>query len=70
MESTSLLNICVFALLMVFFILTVLFLLMRLVIFLFPSKKAHIDAAAMAALTAAVHSIFPGTKITKVEEEK
>jgi hypothetical protein len=55
---------------MVFFILTVLFLLMRLVIFLFPAKKAQIDAAAMAALTAAVHNIFPGTKITKVEEEK
>ncbi len=70
METTSLLNICVFALLMVFFILTVLFLLMRLVIFLFPAKKAQIDAAAMAALTAAVQSIFPGTKITKVEEEK
>ena len=43
---------------------------MRLVIFLFPAKKAQIDAAAMAALTAAVHNIFPGMKINKVEEEK
>lgn len=70
MESTSLFNISLLAFAMVFLILAVLSLLMRLVIVVFPEKKTRIDAAAMAALTAALNKIFPGMKITKVEEEK
>ncbi|MFO7865735.1 MAG: hypothetical protein R6V02_02835 [Candidatus Aminicenantes bacterium] len=70
MESTSLLNISLLAFAMVFLILAVLSLLMRLVIVVFPEKKTRIDAATMAALTAALNNIFPGMKITEVEEEK
>ena len=55
---------------MVFLILAVLSLVMRLIIFIFPEKKAQMDTATVAALTAAVQYVYPGTKITKVEEEK
>lgn len=70
MEPTSLLFISIVAFLMVFLILAVLSLVMRLIIFIFPEKKSHVDTATLAALTSAVQRIFPGTKITKVEEEK
>ncbi len=70
MESISLFNISLLAFAMVFLILGLLSLLMRLVIVVFPEKKTRIDAATMAALTAALNKIFPGMKITKVEEEK
>ena len=70
MEPTSLVFISIVAFLMVFLILAVLSLVMRLIIFIFPEKKSQIEPATLAALTSAVQSIFPGTKITKVEEEK
>ena len=55
---------------MVFLILAVLSLVMMLIIFIFPEKEPQTDAATLAALTVAVQCIFPGTKISKVEEEK
>ncbi len=70
MEPTSLVFISIIAFFMVFLILAVLALVMRLIISIFPEKKVQIDSATMAALTAAVQSIFPGTKITRVKEEK
>jgi len=70
MESTGLLQICVIAFLMVFTILAVLAGVMRLIIVIFPEKAAATDAAVIAALTAAVQTVFPGTKVTKIEERK
>ena len=70
MEPTSLVLITITAFFMVFLILAVLSLVMMLIIFIFPEKEPQTDAATLAALTAAVQCIFPGTKISKVEEEK
>ena len=69
MESNELLLICGVAFLMVFIILALLALSMRIIILVFPEKKAKIDAAMIAAVTAAVQTIMPGTKVTKAEEE-
>ena len=70
MESTELLFVCGAAFLWVFAILVVLALLMRLIIIFFPEKKSRTDSAVIAAVTAALHSVFPGTKIMKIEEKK
>ena len=70
MLNNDLLLICGVAFLMVFIILTLLALSMRIIILVFPEKSAKIEAAMIAAVTAAVQTIMPGTKVTKVEEEK
>lgn len=69
MESTDLVLICGVSFLMVFLILILLALVMRLIIVLFPEKKVETDAAIVAALTATMQSVFPGTNITKIEEK-
>lgn len=69
MESTDLFLICGVSFLMVFLILILLALCMRLIIFLFPEKKAKTDAAIVAALTATMQNLFPGTNVTKIEEK-
>jgi hypothetical protein len=70
MESTGLLQICAIAFLMVFAILTILALVMRLIIVIFPEKAVATDAAMIAAVTAAVQTVLPGTKVTTIEERK
>ena len=70
MGSIELLHICGIAFLMVFVILAVLAAVMRLIIVIFPEKLAGTDAATIAAVSAAVQSVFPGTKVTKIEEQK
>jgi len=70
MASAELLLICGVAFLMVFIILALLALSMRIIILLFPAKKAQVEAAMVAALTTAVQTAIPGTKVTKIEEER
>ncbi len=70
MQSTELVVICSVAFLMVFVILALLALLMKLIILIFPEKKAVSDAAMIAAIATAVQTVFPGTKLTNVEERK
>ena len=70
MQSTDLVVICSVAFLMVFVILAILALLMKLIILIFPEKKAVTDAAVIAAITAAVQTVYPGRKLTKIEERK
>lgn len=69
MLTNDLLLICGVAFLMVFIILALLALSMRIIILVFPEKKVKIEAAMIAAVTAAVQTIMPGTKVTKLEEE-
>lgn len=69
MGSNDLLAICGIAFLFVFVILAVLAFSMRLIILIFPEKKFGVDAAVVASLAAAVQKVFPGTKITKIEEK-
>jgi hypothetical protein len=70
MQSVELVVICGVAFLMVFVILVLLAAIMRLIILIFPEKAAVSDTAMIAAISAAVQTVFPGTKITKVEERK
>ena len=70
MVSNELFLICCVAFLMVFAILAFLALVMRLIILAFPEKAAETNGAMIAALTSTLQTIFPQTKITKIEEEK
>lgn len=70
MPSQNLLIISGIAFLFVFIILAVLAVIMRLIIIIFPEKQSTTDSAVLAAVTGAVMSFFPGTKILKVEEQK
>jgi len=70
MQSAELAFICAVAFIMVFMILALLALTMRFIMFLFPEKKVKTDAAVIAAVAAAVQTVLPGTKITKLEENK
>lgn len=73
MESLGLLYGCLSALLAVFVLLTVLAIIMRALIAVFPEtleKLAQSDSATLAAVTTAVSTAYPGMKVTKVEEEK
>jgi TRAP-type C4-dicarboxylate transport system permease small subunit len=73
MESSQLLFACLSALLAVFVLLTILAIAMRILIAVFPEtleKLAESDSALLAAVTTAVTTMYPGMKVTKVEEEK
>ena len=70
MSSNELLIICGIAFLSVFMILSVLAFSMRLIILIFPEKKTGVDAAVVAVIASTVNRVFPGTKITKIEEKK
>ncbi len=70
METTELYVICGIAFLVVFLILALLAFLMRIIMLIFPTKIAGFDAAMIAAVAATVQTIFPGTKITDIEEKK
>ena len=68
MVSLEFLFICGAAFLWVFAILIALALVMRLIIIIFPEKKIGVEAEVVAALAAALQSVFPGTRITRLEE--
>lgn len=70
METNELYVICGIAFLVVFIILAFLAFLMRIIMLIFPEKVAEIDSALIAAVAATVQTVFPGTKITKLEERK
>jgi len=68
--ETDLFIICGIAFLVVFIILAFLAFLMRITILIFPQKAAKMDSTIVAAIATTVYSIFPGTKISKLEEKK
>jgi hypothetical protein len=70
MDSNQLLFVCLSSLLAVFVLLTILAVTMRILVAVFPEKLAKSDAALLAAVTTAVASIYPGMRVTRVEEEK
>jgi len=70
MEQTNLLTICLSAFAAVFVLLTFLSALMRLIIMIFPQKISDTDTAVLAAAITTVSSIYPGTRVTKIEEIK
>ncbi|UCD94688.1 MAG: hypothetical protein JSU69_01155 [Candidatus Zixiibacteriota bacterium] len=70
MDSLDLLAICGSAFLSVFLLLAFLAVIMRLIIAIFPEKLFAVEAAVLAAIASAVGSLYPGTKVTKIEEAK
>jgi hypothetical protein len=70
MGSPDLLLVCVSAFASVFVLLTVLALVMRALIVVFPEKATTNDAAVLAAVTAAVSAAYPGAKIANIREER
>jgi hypothetical protein len=73
MDSNQLLYICLSSLLAVFVLLTILAVVMRLLVATFPEaleKLTESDAALLAAISATITNMYPGLKVTRVEEEK
>ena len=70
MDSPDLINVCATAFLWVFSILLLLSIVMRLITIVFAEKSRDPDTAVVAALSAVLTSLFPGTKITRIEEKK
>jgi len=70
MPSPDILTVCSVAFAATFFLLTLLAVMMRLLIILFPERKEAFDPATLAAVAAAVESTYPGRKIVRIEREK
>ena len=70
MESFNLLGICAVAFVAVFLLLSILALIMKAIIVVFPQKVAGVDAVVVAAVSSVVSIVYPGTKITRIEEIK
>ena len=70
MNSPDLLMICSSAFAAVFIILFILAVLMRLIITIFPERDEGPDKALIAAVNSTYNALYPGTKITKIEEVK
>jgi uncharacterized membrane protein YqjE len=69
MGSLDLMLMCLSAFIAVFVLLSVLALIMRVIIAVFPEKVQLVsDTAVLAALATVVSSVYPGTRVTKVEE--
>ncbi|KAA3611393.1 MAG: hypothetical protein DWQ05_20720 [Calditrichaeota bacterium] len=70
MESPDILSICFSVLLTVFLILSSLAVTIQIITQVFSFKEPNEDTTVYAALTASHAALFPGTKITKIEELK
>ena len=70
MSSTEFLTICSTAFLATFFLLALLALMMRLLIFLVPERREGTDIAVFAAIVATYRSIYPTAKVSSIEEKK
>jgi hypothetical protein len=69
MSSDNFLVICVTGFVTVFALLSLLSLLMRLLIVLFPDKPGEeTDSAMIAALTVTMSYLYPGSRITRIEK--
>ena len=70
MGTTALLFICAAAFAGVFALLALLAAVMRVIILVFPKIEERTDAALMAAVASAAAALYPGTKVTKIEETR
>ena len=70
MESQDLLSICILAFFWVFSVLSILAIIMRITMMLFPQKDSAADLPLYTAISAAMMQIIPGSKVTKIEEIK
>jgi hypothetical protein len=70
MGGSDLLLICGSAFLTVFIILSLLAMVMRLIIVVFPHRELSSDPAVFAAMSAVISKFYKGMKISKIEEIK
>lgn len=70
MPSNDLLLVCLSAFVAVFSLLAMLAIVMRLIMAVFAEKIVQSDSAYVAAIASVTTTLFPGTKITKIEEIK
>ncbi len=70
MEAPSLLLICLNAFVAVLGLLSLLSLGMRLLITLFPERVPKTDAVVASTIQAAVASVSPGARVTRIEETR
>ncbi|MCF8024299.1 MAG: hypothetical protein K9J79_02370 [Desulfobacteraceae bacterium] len=68
MEQIDLLMLCISSFAAVFCVLIFLAVVMRLLILCFPYREEETDPALFAAIHSAYATIYPGAKITKIEE--
>jgi len=66
--SPDLLTICLSAFISVCVLLSALALVMRLTLIIFPQKDDKTDVAIIAAAASVIQTVYPGTRIVKVEE--
>ena len=69
MVETSLPAICLTAFVAVFVLLAMLAMVIRLIPLAFPLRGTSDDAALLAAMSAAVAMVYPGARVTRIEEE-
>ena len=69
MPAISILAACGVALAAVFVLLSFLAVVMFLLTLTFPQKQPKIDPALIAAIASTVSSIYPGARVTRVEEK-
>ncbi|MCK5376020.1 MAG: hypothetical protein KAJ97_02995 [Acidobacteria bacterium] len=69
MEVTSLFSACLMALVSVFTLLGSLALIMELITFVFPARERAMEPAVVAAITTTVAAVYPGARVTRIEEE-
>ncbi|MBD3168833.1 MAG: hypothetical protein GF307_05080 [candidate division Zixibacteria bacterium] len=70
MESPALIYVCISSFVGVFLLLSLLAVIMKAIIAVFPMKESRTDSALIAAIASTYNKIYPGTKITKIEELK
>ena len=68
-ESTNLFAVCGIAFGAVFVLLTFLALVMQLLTVLFPERKSALDPTVVAAISSTVASLYPGARVSRIEEE-
>jgi hypothetical protein len=66
--SPDLLTVCISAFISVCVLLAGLAIVMRIILLIFPQVEEKTDAAMIAAAASVIQTVYPGTRIVKVEE--
>jgi hypothetical protein len=67
--ALNLITICIIAFAAVFVLLLLLAVAMHLITILFPERTAEADGAVVAAISSTVASLWPGARVTRIEED-
>ena len=70
MGDANLAVLCITAFAAVFTLLALLAGVMELIMRIFPQKLVRTDAVYVAAITSTYNALFPGAKVTRIEESK